>query len=61
MAAYVLDLTPLLDHPQSVKRSIKHAASADYLTSAGILEEMKIWWNTLSMVTTQSQQFHALL
>ena len=47
MAAYALGLTPLLDHLQSVKRSVKHVAFADYLTGAGKLEEIKIWWDTL--------------
>ena len=61
MAAYALGLTPLLDHLQSIKRSVKHDAFADYVTGAEMLEEIKIWWNTLSMVTTQSQQCHSLL
>ena len=47
MAAYALGLTPLLDHLQSVKRSVKHVAFADDLTGAGNLEEIKIWWDTL--------------
>ena len=47
MAAYALGLTPLLDHVQSVKRSVKHVAFADDLTVAGKLKKIKIWWNTL--------------
>ena len=47
MAAYALGLTPLLDHVQSVKRSVKHVAFADDLTVAGKLKEIKIWWDTL--------------
>ena len=47
MAAYALDLTPLLDHLQSVKRSVKYVVFADDLTGAGNLEEIKIWWDTL--------------
>ena len=47
MAAYALGLTPLLDHLQSVKRSVKHVAFADDLTGAGKLKEIKIWWDTL--------------
>ena len=47
MAAYALGLIPLLDHLQSVKRSVKHVAFADDLTGAGKLEEIKIWWDTL--------------
>ena len=35
MAEYALGLTPLLDHLQSVKRSVKHDAFADDLTGAG--------------------------
>ena len=42
MAAYALALTQLLDHLQSVKRSVKHVALADDLTGAGKLEEIKI-------------------
>ena len=38
MAAYALGLTPLLDHLQSVKRSVKHDAFADDLTGAGKLK-----------------------
>ena len=47
MAAYTLGLTPLLDHIQSFKRSVKHVAFTDHLTGAGKLEEIKIWWDTL--------------
>ena len=47
MAAYALGLIPLLDHLQSVKRSVKHVAFADDLTGAGNLEEIKIWWDIL--------------
>ena len=47
MAAYALGLTPLLDHLQSLKRSVKHVAFADDLTGAGKLKEIKIWWDTL--------------
>ena len=47
MAAYALGLTSLLDHLQSVKRSVKHLAFVDDLTWAGKLKEIKIWWNTL--------------
>ena len=47
MAAYALGLTPLLDHLQSVKRSVKHVAFADDQTGAGKLKEIKIWWDTL--------------
>ena len=47
MTAYALGLTPLIDHLQSVKRSVKHVAFADDLTGAGNLEEIKIWWDTL--------------
>ena len=47
MAAYALGLTPLVDHVQSVKRSVKHVAFADDLTVAGKLKEIKIWWDTL--------------
>ena len=61
MAAYALGLTPLLDHLQSFKRSVKHVAFADDLTGAGKLEEIKIWWNIPNMVTTQSHQCHSLL
>ena len=61
MAAYALGLTPLLDHLQFVKRSVKHVAFADDLTGAGKLEEIKIWWNIPNMVTTQSHQCHSLL
>ena len=46
-AAYALGLTPSLDHLQSVKRSVKHAAFVDDLTGAGKLKEVKIWWDTL--------------
>ena len=42
MAAYALALTQLLDHLQSVNRSVKHVALADDLTGAGKLEEIKI-------------------
>ena len=42
MAAYALGLTRLLDHLQSVKRSVKHVAFADDLTGAGKLEGIKI-------------------
>ena len=61
MAAYALGLTPLLDHLQFVKISVKHVAFADDLTSAGKLLEIKIWWNILNMVPTQSHQCHSLL
>ena len=47
MAAYALGLTPLLDHLQSLKRSVKHVAFADDLTGAGKLKEIKIRWDTL--------------
>ena len=57
MAAYALGLTPLLDHLQSVKRSVKNVVFADDLTSAGKSEEIKVQ----SMVTTQSYQSHCLL
>ena len=43
MAAYALGLSPLLDHLQSIKRSVKHVAFADDLTGAGKLKEIKIW------------------
>ena len=66
MAAYALGLTPLLDHLQSVKRSVKHVAFADDLIGVGNSEEIKIWCDTLitegpNMVTTQSHQSHSLL
>ena len=35
MAEYALGLTPLLDHLQSVKRSVKHDAFADDPTGEG--------------------------
>ena len=38
MAEYALGLNPLLDHLQSVKRSVKHDAFADDLTGAGKLK-----------------------
>ena len=41
MTAYALGLTPLLDHLQFVKRSVKHIAFADDLTSGRKLEEIK--------------------
>ena len=47
MATYALGLTPLLDHLQSVKRSVEHVAFGDDLAGAGKLEEIKIWWDTL--------------
>ena len=47
MVVYALNLTPLLDHLQSVKRSVKHVAFIDDLTGAGKLEEIKIWWDNL--------------
>ena len=47
MAAYILGLTPLLDHLQSVKKRVKHVAFADDLTGAAKLKEIKIWWDTL--------------
>ena len=47
MTAYALGLTPVLDHLQSVKRSVKHVAFADDLIGAGNLEEIKIWWDIL--------------
>ena len=47
IAACALGLTPLLDHLQSFKRSVKHVAFTDDLTGAGKLEEIKIWWDTL--------------
>ena len=47
MAAYALGLTSLLNHLQSVKRSVKHLAFVVALTGAGKLKEIKIWWNTL--------------
>ena len=47
MTACALGLTPLLDHLQSVKRTVKHVAFADDLIGAGNLEEIKIWWDTL--------------
>ena len=42
MAAYALGLTSLLDHLQSVKRSIKHLSFVDDLNGAGKLKEIKI-------------------
>ena len=64
--SYALGLTPLLDHLQSVKRSVKHVAFADNLTGTGTLKEIKIWWDTLvtkvpNMVTTQSHQSHSIV
>ena len=47
MAGYALGFTPLLDHLQSVKRSVKLVAFADDVTGAGKLEKMKIWRDTL--------------
>ena len=47
MAAHVLGLNPLLDHLQSVKRSFTHVAFADDLSGVGIIEEIKVWWDTL--------------
>ena len=35
MAAYALGLTPLLDHLQSIKRSVKHAPVGNNLTGTG--------------------------
>ena len=46
MAAYALGLTPLLDHLQPVKGSVKHVAFEDDLIGAGKLEKIKIWWDT---------------
>ena len=54
MAAYALGLTPLLEHLQSFKRSVKHVAFADDLTGPGKLEEIKIWWDT---VTTEGLKY----
>ena len=42
MAAYALGLTQLLDHLQSVERSVKHVAFADEVTGTGKLGEIKI-------------------
>ena len=47
MVADALGLTPLLDHLQSAKRSVKHVAFAYDLTGAMKLEEIKIRWDTL--------------
>ena len=45
MAAYVLGLTPLRDHLQPVKGSVKHVAFVNDLTGGGKLEKIKIWWD----------------
>ena len=47
MAAYALGLTPLLDHLQSIKRSVKHVIFTDDLPGAGKSEEIKTWWGNL--------------
>ena len=47
MAGYALGLSPLLNHLQSVKRSVKHVTFANDVTGAGNLKEIKIWWVTL--------------
>ena len=39
MAAYALGLTPLLNHLQSVKGSVKHVTFANDLTGNGNLKD----------------------
>ena len=42
MAVYGLALTPLLDHLQFIKISVKHFAFTDSITGAEKLKEIKI-------------------
>ena len=49
MSVFVLGLTSLFDKLQTIKRSVKHVAFADYLKGVGKLIDIKIWWEAVKM------------
>ena len=49
MSVFVLGLTSLFDKLQTIKRSVKYVAFADYLKGVGKLIDIKIWWEALKM------------